>query len=643
MRISLTLRLGVLLSLFLVLFAISYIVVSRTIDSKKNDSIIVNLAGRQRLLIQRYTSEINLVIAAMTVSDWETTFSHKKAAEKVARLFETTHKAFLYGGTTRAEISSKRTVKLPPLEGKNVRIYLKCVEEDWEKLQNAAVIGLCSDTKFLKDNKYIDKIQKHSTKTINDMDYVVSLLQRNSEIKLENVRKYQAMMAGIGCLLFAVTITFAYRRIVIPLYVSTTDLQRKLKEVKRLAEKAESASVAKSEFLANMSHELRTPMNGVLGMTDLLLETKLVPEQREHTETIKTSAESLMSIINSILDFSKVDAGKLDIEIVDFALKEFLETTCEALAPMTHEKRLKFVYKIASGLPSFVRGDTKRLRQIITNLTNNAIKFTSEGEVSVNVKLESENNESATVRFEVIDTGIGIPGEKQKNLFDAFTQVDASTTRKFGGTGIGLAVSKKLAEAMGGQIGVKSIDKNGSLFWFTVVLEKQRAKDAVIPKNEINYIAANSANKESSCKPAEQQAVSPMPAVEKKSLSILLAEDNIVNQKVAKKLLRKLGFDADVVSNGKEAVKAIDSKHYDIVFMDCQMPEMDGYEATKAVRRSKSKQCNVPIVAMTANVMEGDMEKCITVGMDDYIPKPVNLKVLLRVIEEWSRKIDKNV
>ena len=381
-------------------------------------------------------------------------------------------------------------------------------------------------------------------------------------------------------------------------------IEQKLLEVEKLKEKAEAASEAKSQFLANMSHEIRTPMNGILGMTELAMQAESTDEQRECLSTIRSSGDALLSILNDLLDLSKIEAGKFEIQESPFSLRELVNESGKVFAFRIKEKGLQFESSVEESLPDTLMGDGWRLRQILLNLLGNAVKFTHEGSIALSASAKREG-EHVLLNLAVRDSGIGIPTGQQGQIFEAFRQADVSTARKYGGTGLGLSICLKLVSLMGGKIELDSEPGKGSTFSVLLPLKVAEIQTSAVPDS--------TRTPEASLKP----------------LRILLAEDNLVNQKVASKLLAKQGHQVVMAGNGKLALEQFETGTFDLILMDVQMPEMDGLEATREIRRMEQNQKRrIPIIAMTAQTMKGDQDACFLAGMDGFVSKPIRLPEL---------------
>jgi signal transduction histidine kinase/ActR/RegA family two-component response regulator len=395
---------------------------------------------------------------------------------------------------------------------------------------------------------------------------------------------------------------------------------------------AEKSELAKGQFLATMSHEIRTPMNGVLWVNQLLSETELTDEQKDYVNTMSHSGQTLLSIINDILDFSKIAAGEMRLHNKPFSLQKTVNRTMKLLEETAKQKQIEFVFISEANSVDYIYGDEFRLQQVLLNLLGNAIKFTKQGTVSLTTKIVKLSDERVNLLFEIKDTGIGIKSKGIKKLFTPFTQANTSTTLNFGGTGLGLAISNRIVNLMGGDISVSSVLGSGSTFSFELLFK-------VVAEVETKQIKKESVKKETLCgKNDKQRNTDPKVTKATDKPSILLVEDNRVNQKIATKMLEPIDALVTCALNGKEAVEIFRKNHFDLILMDCQMPIMDGFEATKLIRELEVNSSRIPIIAVTANAMEGDRENCILAGMDDFLMKPIDKDALVSTVNIWLNK-----
>lgn len=618
------------ITIVLVTVISSNVIISRAVKNQEKDSAVINLAGRQRMLSQHIAKTSLLLNQTNNSAEQQL---HKAKLDTLLQQWNKIHQGLRQGD---------EALNLPEESQLLIQQNFDLLSPHFNQIYQSGTILTGGQLSEDQQSAALANILSHEPPYLELMDKIVAQYESAVHIKLNRLKWYEKINDAILILVIFLEMIFLIRPVLRylkqknrqlkqvnlsihdknqELKVKNEEIAIKNKNYERInkalveaKERAEVAAVTKAEFLSNMSHELRTPMNAVVGLTHILLDSKPREDQKENLNTLKFAADNLLAIINDILDLNKIEEGKIVFEHIDFNLKRLVVNIQSTLMLKAEEKKLSFLVDIEEDMPTMLIGDPVRLSQILLNLANNAIKFTEEGHVKIKISLKKMVEEEAMIFFEVIDTGIGIAKEKQEIIFNSFTQADANTTRLFGGTGLGLTITKKLVELQGGHIAVESTPGQGARFYFCLIFP--------ISKN-INLKG------EDTIKLLEEYNLN-------NPKRILLVEDYKVNQMVAEKFFKRWEMEYDVANNGLEAINMIKQNDYGLILMDLQMPEMDGYEATKVIRRMDGgAYTQLPIVALSASAMLEIKQRALDIGMDDFISKPFKPKELYNTIAKF--------
>tara|TARA_B100000795_G_scaffold19664_1_gene13087 strand:+ start:31918 stop:33780 length:1863 start_codon:yes stop_codon:yes gene_type:complete len=596
---------------------VSQVIIRSHLDSQTNDGNKISLASYQSSVANE-VAKFALKIHSER-SDSLSTKNSEIELKKAIRKTSDRHKALTYGNP-KYNLNGDNTKKAKRL--------LLSASKNLNRLELAVQNTLTLEN---SDAKNLTEILVQSEDYSQILNEVVFSFEKENSAKISQLKKLELVLSGIMILVLLIEIFFVIK----PALNKLRESHQKLISTNK---KLIQSDKTKSEFLANMSHEIRTPLNGVIGMAHILSQGKLDSEQKDSVGAIKTSAQNLLDVINEILDFSKLESGKSQVEDVDFSLNELVNQVLKILSPTAISKGLDLLSHLDKDIPEIIKSDELKIRQILTNLIGNAIKFTENGKIILDVRQTEVEDDYSELTFSIKDTGIGIPSKKLETIFESFTQADSSTSRKFGGTGLGLSICKKLTELLNGKIWAESDYGKGSTFIFSVIVShpKGSTKKTTLEKKALEtQTRLSRMRKKEKSNAIVSEKVKPIISPLSSSLKILVVEDNSINRAVALKSLELLGLPASAAVDGEEAIKLIKSEIFDLILMDIQMPNLDGYECTRQIRRLLSQNDQPVIIAMTATSVSNTENPFIAKGMDDYLPKPIDVGQLSEKIHNW--------
>lgn len=596
---------------------VSQVIIRSHLDSQTNDGNKISLASYQSSVANE-VAKFALKIHSER-SDSLSTKNSEIELKKAIRKISDRHKALTYGNP-KYNLNGDNTKKAKRL--------LLSASKNLNRLELAVQNTLTLEN---SDAKNLTEILVQSEDYSQILNEVVFSFEKENSAKISQLKKLELVLSGIMILVLLIEIFFVIK----PALNKLRESHQKLISTNK---KLIQSDKTKSEFLANMSHEIRTPLNGVIGMAHILSQGKLDSEQKDSVGAIKTSAQNLLDVINEILDFSKLESGKSQVEDVDFSLNELVNQVLKILSPTAISKGLDLLSHLDKDIPEIIKSDELKIRQILTNLIGNAIKFTENGKIILDVRQTEVEDDYSELTFSIKDTGIGIPSKKLETIFESFTQADSSTSRKFGGTGLGLSICKKLTELLNGKIWAESDYGKGSTFIFSVIVShpKGSTKKTTLEKKALEtQTRLSRMRKKEKSNAIVSEKVKPIISPLSSSLKILVVEDNSINRAVALKSLELLGLPASAAVDGEEAIKLIKSEIFDLILMDIQMPNLDGYECTRQIRRLLSQNDQPVIIAMTATSVSNTENPFIAKGMDDYLPKPIDVRQLSEKIHNW--------